>query len=142
MAEYVADETWKSLVRGHRARGCDDLAELARNILNGKEQMRAVAGRAADRLLEFLGRSHIERTFAQELVRRIPLPWDAKLVAAARGLQIAGIYLCFAGNRGLSGCACLRDVLSSDGKAQVQNLIQGAAEDWSRLPHRMANAAE
>jgi hypothetical protein len=84
-----------------------------------------------------LGRPRIERVFAQELAGRIPLPFDAKLAAAARGLQIAGIYICVVGNRDLTDCACLRDVLKVEGKGRLQRLMQSAMEDWQQLPRRM-----
>jgi hypothetical protein len=137
---YVSDATWKALVRKHRRKGCDELAELARAILKGKEQLHDVVSRTAGGLLGLLGRPRIERVFAQELVRRIPLPWDAQLAAAARGLQIAGIYVCLVGNRELTDCACLKDVLKVEGKERVKKLIQGAAEDWKSLPARMSDA--
>ncbi len=134
---YVSDETWKTLVKRHRRRGCDDLAQLARSILKGKDWLHEAVGRAAGGLFGLLGRPRIERVFAQELARRIPLPVDAKLAAAARGLQIAGIYICIVGNRDLAACACLRDVLKVEGKERLQRLIQGAMEDWQGLPRRM-----
>jgi len=86
-----------------------------------------------------LGRPKIERVFAQELARRVPLPVDAQLSAAARGLQIAGIYVCVVGNRDLADCACLRDVLKAEGKERLQQLVQGAMEDWQWLPRRMGD---
>ncbi|NEA59564.1 hypothetical protein G3I60_36755 [Streptomyces sp. SID13666] len=136
-ATYVSDETWKTLVRRHRRRGCDDLAQLARDILKGKDQLHDVVARSAGGLLGFLGRPRIERIFAQELARRIPLPFDAQLSAAARGLQIAGIYVCLTGNRDLADCACLRDVFKTEGKERIAQLMQGAVEDWRELPVRV-----
>ncbi|NGN67649.1 hypothetical protein G5C51_27575 [Streptomyces sp. A7024] len=133
-ATYASDETWTALVKKHRRRGCHGLAELARAILNGKEQLHAAVGWAAAGLLGLMRRPRIEQIFAQELVRRIPLPADAKLIAAARGLQIAGIYVCLVGNRDLADCACLRDVLKVEGKARIKRLIEGAIEDWRELP--------
>ncbi|MFJ8605151.1 hypothetical protein ACIREM_41895 [Streptomyces shenzhenensis] len=124
-------------MKRHRRRGCDDLAELARNILKGKDRLHEAVGRAAGGLLGLLGRPRIERVFAQELARRIPLPVDAKLSAAARGLQIAGLYVCIVGSRDLADCACLRDVLRVEGQERLQGLIQGAMEDWRGLPRRM-----
>jgi hypothetical protein len=73
----------------------------------------------------------------QEVVSRIPLPFDVKLSAAARALQIAGIYVCLVGGRGLAGCACLKDVLKVEGQAQVQKLILGSMQDWKELPTRL-----
>ncbi|MEV8288201.1 hypothetical protein [Streptomyces niveus] len=100
--------------------------------------MHDVVGRAAGGLFALLGRPRIERVFAQELARRIPLPVDAQLSAAARGLQIAGIYVCVVGNRSLADCACLRDVLILDGQERLQQLLQGALENWQWLPRRMS----
>ncbi|WP_307077365.1 hypothetical protein [Streptomyces canus] len=127
-------------MKRHRRRGCDDLAQLARSVLKGKERLHEAVGRAAGGLFGLLGRPRIERVFAQELARRIPLPIDAKLSAAARGLQIAGIYICIVGNRDLADCACLRDVLKVEGKERLQRLIQGAMGDWEGLPRRMRDA--
>ncbi|MBY8343024.1 hypothetical protein LXH13_19940 [Streptomyces spinosirectus] len=134
---YVSEETWKTLVKRHRRRGCDDLAQLARSILKGKERLHEAVGRAAGGVFGFLGRPRIERVFAEELARRIPLPVDAKLSAAARGLQIAGIYICIVGNRDLADCACLREILKAEGKERLKRLMQGALEDWQGLPRRM-----
>ncbi|MEU8626854.1 hypothetical protein [Streptomyces sp. NPDC048669] len=136
-AAYVSDETWKALVKKHRRRGCDDLAELARNILKGKELLHAAVGRTAGGLLGLFGRPPIARDFAQELASRIPLPGDAQLAAAARGLQVAGIYVCLTGNRDLAGCACLRDVLGLEGMGQIKKLIEGSVADWLELPGRV-----
>ncbi|MET4920963.1 hypothetical protein P3L51_01015 [Streptomyces sp. PSRA5] len=133
---YASDDSWNRLVKRHSRRGCEDLALLARSILLGKDQLHDVVGRAAGGLFGLLGRPRIERVFAQELARRIPLPVDAQLSAAARGLQIAGIYVCVVGNRSLTDCACLH-VLIVDGQERLQQLLQGALEDWQRLPIRM-----
>ncbi|MFF8534196.1 hypothetical protein ACF07B_19955 [Streptomyces sp. NPDC015532] len=124
-------------MKRHRKGGCDDLAQLARSILTGKDRLHDVVGRAAGGLFGLLGRPKIERVFAQELARRIPLPVDAQLSAAARGLQIAGIYVCIVGNRDLADCACLRDVLRAEGKERLKQLVQGAMDDWQWLPRRM-----
>ncbi|WP_162929136.1 hypothetical protein [Streptomyces sp. YIM 130001] len=62
---------------------------------------------------------------------------DAQLTAAARGLQIAGIVICLTGNREPAVCACLRDVLKSEGPEQIKKLIEGAAVDWLELPGRV-----
>ncbi|MEV0787191.1 hypothetical protein AB0I52_30355 [Streptomyces sp. NPDC050423] len=137
---YASGHAWDRLVKRHSRRGCDDLARLAREILQGKEQLHDVVGRAAGGLFGLLGRPKIERVFAQELARRIPLPVDTQLSAAARGLQIAGIYVCVVGNRSLSNCACLRDVLVVDGQASLQQLLEGALEDWQWLPRRMSGS--
>ncbi|MFE4540341.1 hypothetical protein ACFRKB_35625 [Streptomyces scopuliridis] len=129
------------MVKRHSRRGCDDLALLARRILLGKDQLHDVVGRAAGGLFGLLGRPRIERVFAQELARRIPLPVDAQLSTAARGLQIAGIYVCVVGKQSLTDCACLHDVLIVDGQERLQQLLQrcfgglavaSPATEWER----------
>ncbi|MGC0421138.1 hypothetical protein [Embleya sp. AB8] len=140
-AMYVSDETWRALVKEYRGRGCDDLAQLARDILNGKEHLHDVVAQSAGVVLGFLGRSRIERTFAQELARTIPLPVDAPLSAAARGLQIAGIYICLVGNQNLAECACLRDVFKVEGKERIAQLMQAAVGDWRELPTRLPGSS-
>ncbi|MBO0515268.1 hypothetical protein [Streptomyces beijiangensis] len=139
-AEYVSDETWNALVKKHRRGGCDELAELARAILDGKKQLHALVGRAAGGLLGIFGRSRIERAYAVEFASRIPLPTDVKMAAAARALQIAGIYVCLLGAGDLSRCACLKDVFETEGKDRVKKLVQGAVEDWIELPRRLGDS--
>ncbi|GAA4671393.1 hypothetical protein GCM10023324_25120 [Streptomyces youssoufiensis] len=134
---YVSDETWQTLVKRHHRRGCDPLARLARDILNGKDLLHEAVGRAVGGFFGLIGRPRIERVFAQEVARRVPLPFDAKLSAAARGLQIAGIYTCVVGNRDLTDCACLRDVIRVEGQERLQRLIHGAMGDWQSLPRQM-----
>jgi hypothetical protein len=134
---YVSHKTWETLVKRHRRGSCDDLARLARSILRGKARLHEAVGRAAGGLFGLLRRPSIERVFAQEVARRIPLPVDAKLAAAARGLQIAGIYVCIIGAGDLADCACLREVLKVEGEERLQRLVQGAMEEWRWLPSRM-----
>lgn len=134
---YVTDKSWDALVKQHRRKGCGDLAKLARRILLGKEQIHDFLGRSAGSFMGFLGRPRIERIFVQEVVSRIPLPIDVRLSAAARALQIAGIYVCLAGGQDLADCACLKDVLKLEGQAQVQKLILGSIQDWRELPARL-----
>lgn len=136
--EYATRATWDKLVRKHRRKGCEDLALLARDILRGRDLLDDAAARATGGLLALLGRPPLERVFAQELARRLlPLTFDHQLTAAARGLQIAGIYSCFVGGRDLTECACLQDVTKTEGKARLQELVQNALEDWQELPARM-----
>jgi hypothetical protein len=42
------------------------------------------------------------RDFAEELASNIPLPIDVKMIAVARGVQVAGILLCVMDNRDLT----------------------------------------
>ncbi|MFJ4680281.1 hypothetical protein [Kitasatospora sp. NPDC088783] len=137
---YVAPETWNALVERHRGKGCDALAAFARVLLDGKKSLHGVVGSLVGALLAALGRPRIEQVFAQELARRVPLPFGHETALAARGLQAAGIFICFTDTGTMNDCACLRDLLLNEGKAQLDNLLQGALNDWSRLPGRMQPA--
>ncbi|MFE1317468.1 hypothetical protein [Kitasatospora phosalacinea] len=134
---YVAPETWNALVERHRGKGCDALAAFARALLDGKKSLHGMVGSLVGALLAALGRPRIEQVFAQELTSRVPLPFGHEIALAARGLQAAGIFICFTDGGAMGDCACLRDLLLNEGKAQLDNLLQGALNDWSQLPGRM-----
>ncbi|MFE7194391.1 hypothetical protein [Kitasatospora sp. NPDC057541] len=134
---HVSATTWDALVERHRGRGCEALANLARALLDGKKSLHGMLGNAVGRLLAALGRPRIEQTFARELATRVPLPFGQEVALAARGLQAAGIFVCFTNSAVMRDCACLQDLLAHEGRAQFENLLQGALYDWSELPARM-----
>ncbi|MFJ6619925.1 hypothetical protein ACIQOW_20405 [Kitasatospora sp. NPDC091335] len=138
---HVSDTTWNALVERHRGRGCEALATLARALLDGKKSLHGMLGSVVGRLLAVLGRPRIEQIFARELAARVPLPFGQEIAVAALGLQVAGIFVCFTGGAVMQGCACLRDLLAHEGRAQFENLLEGALHDWSELPVRMRDGA-
>ncbi|MCX4688592.1 hypothetical protein OG401_30575 [Kitasatospora purpeofusca] len=138
---YVAPETWSALVERHRGKGCDALAAFARALLDGKKSLHGMFGNVVGRLLAALGRPRIEQAFARELATRVPLPFGQEVALAARGLQAAGIFVCFTGGAVMGDCACLQDLLAHEGRAKFENLLQGALQDWAELPARMRDDA-
>lgn len=134
---HVSESTWNALVERHRGRGCEALAKLARALLDGKKSLHGMLGNVVGRLLAALGRPRIEQTFARELATRIPLPFGQEPRRRARGLQAAGIFVCFTGGAVMQDCACLRDLLAHEGRAQFENFLQGVLHEWSELPARM-----
>ncbi|MFB6889233.1 hypothetical protein ACFCX4_07960 [Kitasatospora sp. NPDC056327] len=138
---HVSDTTWNALVERHRGRGCEALATLARALLDGKKSLHGIVGNLVGRLLAALGRPRIEQVFARELAARVPLLFGQEAAVAARGLQAAGIFVCFTGGAVMQDCACLRDLLAHEGRVQLDNLLQGALNDWSELPARMRDDA-
>jgi hypothetical protein len=82
----------------------------------------------------------VEQIFARELASRVPLPFGHEIALAAQGLQVAGIFICFTDGGPMQDCACLRDFLANEGRAQLENLLQGATHDWSELPARVQHA--
>ena len=57
-----------------------------------------------------MGAGGAAQAFARELASSIPLPTDAKMIAVARGVQIAGILLCVMDGRDLTKCECFTDL--------------------------------
>ena len=58
-----------------------------------------------------LGAGGAARAFTEELAANIPIgPVDAKMIAVARGVQVAGILLCVMDGRELAKCECFRDL--------------------------------
>ncbi|RPE31794.1 hypothetical protein EDD38_0024 [Kitasatospora cineracea] len=112
-------ETWNALVERHRGKGCDALAAFARALLDGKKSLHGVVGSLVGALLAALGRPRIEQVFARELASRVPLPFGHEIALAARGLQAVGIFICFTDGGAMGDCACLRDLLLNEGKAQL-----------------------
>jgi hypothetical protein len=134
VTRYVSDQTWQRVTRNWSGRRCDILAQLARAILEGRDRLHEGLGEVASRALGLLNRSSVERQFASELVKQLPLPTvDENLIAAARGLQVTGIVVCLARSSPLTQCACFTDVVLVEGQAKVKSLITAGMEDWAGL---------
>jgi hypothetical protein len=87
----------------------------------------------AARITSILGFGSIEQRFARELAKQIPLPPDAKLVAAARGVQVAGVLICIANGDDLTRCQCFIDLALEMAKSRVKELMVAAMDDWRGL---------
>ncbi|KJY28166.1 hypothetical protein [Streptomyces sp. NRRL S-495] len=134
---YTSESTWNALLEQQRGRGCESLSRLARALLDGKKSLHGMVGAVIGRLWAALGRPRIEQVFARELATRMPLPFGHEVAAAARGLQATGILICLTGGGPMQDCACLKDLLVNEGRAQFENLLHGAFDDWINLPSRM-----
>lgn len=73
------------------------------------------------------------RAFTEELISNIPLPFDAKMIAAARGVQVAGILLCLMDNRDLTKCECFIDLALAETKERVNQILIAAMSNWTGL---------
>ena len=80
-----------------------------------------------------MGRHEIEQRFVRELARKIPLPGDEQMIAAARGVQITGILLCLADDEDLPRCQCFIDLALAEAKTTIKRLLVAAMEDWTGL---------
>lgn len=132
-ASYVSDSVWNHLARDWSGRHCAGLASVARHILYNKSWVHAKLGRFIGVLVASFGTPPIVVLFAEQVSKRLPLPWDHQLTATARGAQITGIILCVLNDRGLGNCACLIDLVKTEGNDRLHELLVGAAEQWVRL---------
>ena len=137
VAERLTDyagSTWQRLKRSHRKRNCDALARLAGSILEAKTQVHKAVGRMFSWAAGALGADAAARAFTEELATNIPLgPIDAKMVAVARGVQVAGIVLCAMDGRDLTECQCFIDLALAETKERVAQILGAAMSDWSGL---------
>jgi hypothetical protein len=132
-ATDYARTAWQRLTRSRRKRNCKALARIARSILAAKTQVHKAVGKVAGWAAGVLGASDPAQAFYEELMSRIPLPTDAKMIAAARGVQIAGILLCVMDGRNLTGCECFIDLAMAETKERVNRILVAAMSDWTGL---------
>jgi hypothetical protein len=129
VATYLTRRTWKRITsRWRPRRGCHLLAQLARDILEGKHDLHEVAAWAASTLAGVMGRPNFERVFAAELAQRIPQPTDRPLEDLARSVRIIGVMRCFTAR--LDNCECLLDLTEAEGKEHARQLLLAAADNY------------
>ncbi|MGZ0146763.1 hypothetical protein ACXJJ3_06800 [Kribbella sp. WER1] len=120
-------------MRSRRRRHCHALAEIAKSILAAKDAAHALVGRLGGGLLSLLGFGGLPRRFARELIERIPLPFDTKAVAAARGVQVTGVLLCVLNGDDLERCQCFIDLALEQAKTAIKKILTTALDDWTQL---------
>jgi hypothetical protein len=132
-ATDYAQTTWERLSRSRRKRNCKALARIARSILAAKTQIHKAFGKLSGWVAGALGAGDPARAFTEELIANIPLPIDAKMIAIARGVQIAGILLCVMDNRDLTECECFIDLALAETKERVNQILIAGMSDWTGL---------
>jgi len=139
-ADYVSARVWAALVDEARQPGdCREMAELAQGLRNAQQLVNTEIGRMAGEVVQGCGGSRAAVAFTAELVgsvQFVTLPLRAQMQLAARAFEIAGICACLINGRDLADCACLAQMLRSEGKAKAQQIVQGSLEDWQRLAAR------
>ena len=128
VAERLTDragDAWQRLTRSRRRRhNCKMLAQMARTILKAKDQIHQLAGELTGQAASVAGVRGAALDFTRELVKRIPIvPVDAKLTAAARAIQMAGITLCLMNGRPLTRCDCFIDLALTETKERVSQIL-------------------
>jgi hypothetical protein len=114
---------------------------MARKILEAKDQIHKLAGELASDAASVAGVRGVALDFTKELSANIPLPIDAKMVAVARGIQVAGILLCVMDNRDLKKCECFIDLAMAETKERVKRMLVAAMSDWTGLARFSRKAA-
>jgi hypothetical protein len=132
-AAYITQATWQQLFRGRHRKRCQALARSAAQLLAGKQQIHKAMGSLASSLLGRRSSGDFARAMAAELVSSLPLPIDAKIIAAARGLQASGIVVCLANGTDLTRCQCFIDLALSETKERVGAILTAATANWVGL---------
>ena len=127
---YVSQVAWNRLFRMRRRKRCRTLAQIAAGFLVAKQDIHSTVGSLASGAFAQLGAGDATQAFVHELVSSIPLPVDAKIFAAARGIQVTGIILCVASGYDLTRRECFIDLALAESKAQVRRLMIAAMGDW------------
>lgn len=131
-AEYVGERTLRRLSR-RRRRHCKLLAKFAADVLAGKKWAHDVVGSLVQWLVSLLGGNWFVQVLARKLASKLPLPWDAKLIAVSRGIQIIGVFLCVANDRDITKCQCFIDLAVEETKTRVKQILATAFDDWTEL---------
>jgi hypothetical protein len=107
---------------------------MARTILKAKDQVHQLAAELASQAASVAGVRGAALEFTRELVKSIPIvPVDAKLTAAARAIQMAGIALCLIEGRPLAKCDCFIDLALTETKERVSQILQTRLANWAEL---------
>jgi hypothetical protein len=140
ITDYVSEKTVDELSRNWDGRQCEELARLARQLLAVKSHFYRALQVIANWIMLKLGFGDTARFFVSQLVIALPVAWYAKLVVAARILQVTGICLCFVNDRSLRECKCLHDLARFEGMEAINRLMTAAVHDWHEMPRRMPEA--
>jgi hypothetical protein len=130
--ECITPRTWNRLFSGHRQQECKVLADMAKDILDGKKALHDLTGSVVSRVTGWFGGSAVEQAVVRELAKRIPIPGvDQKATAVARCLQVIGIVLCLSVGSPLNRCQSFIDLALTETKEGVKQILIGAMDDWT-----------
>jgi hypothetical protein len=135
VTQYLGTEGMRQL-RRRRRKGvdCQLLAEAARAILRLKRRAHELVGEAGAEMFERLVRElpRFQRLLARTLAEKLPLPWDVKLEAIARGIQVVGIWMCVVQDLPLEHCPCLQMMGGAELKERIEQEIRGLLDATQR----------
>jgi hypothetical protein len=137
ITDLVGEKLVDELAKGWDGKHCEDIAKLARGLLAVKGYFYRVLRIILNWLMLKLGYGEVTRLFACQLVCVVPVVWYAKVVAAARVLQITGICMCVMNDRSLTECRCLHDLVLFEGKEAITRLMEAAIHNWREIARRV-----
>jgi hypothetical protein len=145
VVDYVgAGATRRLRHRRRRARDCQEIADAATAVVGLKDKAHDFAGKSVAGLLP-AGTPRFTRELTAKIAEKLPLPWDAKLEAIARGLQALGIFLCMVQLLPPTACPCLGMVVDEMPdeaiKTSVTELISDARMDLSQTASARGSGA-
>jgi hypothetical protein len=136
LADRVTDYLGRTGARKLRRRrwnasACEDLANTARSILQLKDRVHELVGSGIGAMLP-ADTPRFHRNLTERIATKIPLPWDAKLDAIVRALQLLGIFECFVKNLPMTDCACLRMLGARLAKDQLNEQVKKLIDETGR----------
>jgi hypothetical protein len=137
LVDIVGEKTVDLLTEDWDGTQCDELAKAARKLLGLKSLFQKFLGYLVTRIMASLGHGDQVSGFAGELVKAVPVPWFAKVAAAARIIQLTGIWLCFINDRKLADCECMTDLVKFESIEVLGALLAAGAQDWRQIADRV-----
>jgi len=128
--ERFDSKTWNRLFGRRRAGDCDALAKTARALIKGKKKLHEITGSVTGKIAHAAGVDPLGEAVVRELAKRVPLPGDQKVTAAARGLQVIGVAVCVAADRPLNECQCFIDLALDRINEQLKGMLDASIKDW------------
>ena len=139
VTQYLGTEGKRQPRRRHRKGvDCELLAEAARAILGLK---RARTGRRSshrDVRAPGAGTARFQRLLVRKLAEKLPLPWDVKLEAIVRGIQVVGVWICVVQELPLEDCPCLQMMGGAELKERIEQEIRDLLDATQRDLERAA----
>ena len=141
VTQYLGTEGKRQL-RRRRRKGvdCELLAEATRAILRLKRRAHEMVGEAVAEMFERLVRElpRFQRLLVRKLAEKLPLPWDVKLAAIVRGIQVVGVWICVVQELPLGDCPCLQMMGGAELRERIEQEIQELLDATRRDIERAA----
>jgi hypothetical protein len=134
VTQYLGRGEKRRLRRRGRGVDCELLAAAARAVLRLKREAHELTGEAVAEMFDRLVRnlSRFQRTIVKKVAAKLPLPWDVKLEAIARGLQVIGIWSCLVQEIPLERCPSLRMLSLTLVKERIEQEIKDLLDATQR----------